>query len=150
MGMKNALLTERHRLLPGLPGVPGHMRSASGEQVGEEGGPEPPKAPAQAGNELVEPKLPAESASAQNQAPKSIGPPRFLKGKLVAMDCSLTPAAMLTVVSGAKTWKLHVRDCTHVIVIGADKFSCDWKDQKVAVNRETGEAMVEIISVEVQ
>jgi len=36
-------------------------------------------------------------------------------------------------------------------VIGADTFSCDWKDQKVAVNyRQTGEGEGDLISLELQ
>jgi hypothetical protein len=37
------------------------------------------------------------------------------------------------------------------VVIGADQISCDWKNQKVAVNyRQTGEGQGDIISLEVQ
>ena len=58
---------------------------------------------------------------------------------------------MLTVISGAKTWKLRVRDSAHALVIGADTFSCNWKNQKVAVNyRETGDTAGDVISIEVQ
>jgi tetratricopeptide (TPR) repeat protein len=78
-------------------------------------------------------------------------PAQFAKGKLVSVDCSATPAAVLIMTSGTKTLKLHVRDSKHVIVIGADAFSCAWANQKVAVNyRATGEAEGEVVSVEVQ
>lgn len=79
------------------------------------------------------------------------GPPRFIKGKLMAIDCSAPPSALLTLVAGTRSVKLHVRDSSHVIVIGADNFSCGWKDQKVAVNyRETGADAGDVISIEVQ
>jgi tetratricopeptide (TPR) repeat protein len=78
-------------------------------------------------------------------------PAEFIRGKLEAVDCSASPEAVLTVVSGAKTLKLHARDHALVIVIGADKFSCEWTNQKVAVNyRETAEDSGEIISIELQ
>ncbi len=78
-------------------------------------------------------------------------PGEFLKGQLVSVDCSAPPSAVLTVVSGGKTWKLHARDNTRVIVIGADRFSCGWTNQNVAVNyRETVEGAGEVISIEVQ
>ncbi|HUE51573.1 MAG TPA: tetratricopeptide repeat protein [Terriglobales bacterium] len=78
-------------------------------------------------------------------------PAEFIRGKLEAVDCSASPEAVLTVVSGAKTLKLHARDDALVIVIGADKFSCEWTNQKVAVNyRETAEDCGEIISIELQ
>ena len=81
----------------------------------------------------------------------STAPLKFLKGKLTSVDCSATPAALVTIISGAKTWKMHVRDSNHVIVIGADKFSCDWTNQKVAVNyreKSTGEG--DVVSLELQ
>jgi len=79
------------------------------------------------------------------------GPPKFLKGKLVSVDCSAPPAAILTVMSGSKTWKMKVSDSKHVIVIGADDFSCSWADQKVAVNyHETGEGEGSVMTVELQ
>jgi len=78
-------------------------------------------------------------------------PAEFVRGKLEAVDCSASSEAVLTVVSGAKTLKLHARDQALVIVIGADKFSCEWTNQKVAVNyRETAEDSGEIISIELQ
>ena len=78
-------------------------------------------------------------------------PAEFIRGKLEAVDCSASPEAVLTVVSGAKTLELHARDDALVIVIGADKFSCEWTNQKVAVNyRETAEDCGEIISIELQ
>lgn len=84
-------------------------------------------------------------------APKELSPVRFLKGKVTVVDCSSPPTAVLTVTSGAKTWKLHVRDSGHVVVIGADNLSCAWKNQNVAVNfRATGAADGDVVSVEVQ
>src|SRR5207302_9422733 len=63
----------------------------------------------------------------------STAPLTFLKGKLTSVDCSATPAALVTIISGAKTWKMHIRDSNHVILIGADKFSCAWTSQQAAV-----------------
>jgi len=146
-----ALAIARDAKLAAAAGVPVHIRSASGRQVEEEVGSGPPGSPVAAGNKVVSSKPPEESAPAENEAPKSVGPPKFLKGRLVAVDCPTAPGAVLTVISGAKTWKLHVRDSVHVIVIGADKFSCGWTNQRVAINyRESGEASGEIISVEIQ
>jgi hypothetical protein len=83
--------------------------------------------------------------------PKELPPVRFLKGKVTAVDCSSPPAAVLTVVSGTKTWKFQVKDSGHVVVIGGDTLSCAWKNQNLAVNyRATGEASGDVVSVEVQ
>jgi len=61
-------------------------------------------------------------------------PLHFLKGKLTAIDCSQPPQAVLTVVSGTKSAHFYVRDRDHLILIGADQFSCDWKGRNVAIN----------------
>jgi tetratricopeptide (TPR) repeat protein len=78
-------------------------------------------------------------------------PPSFLKGTIVSVDCSSPPVATLTVVSGGKTWKMQVSDSKHVLLIGADVFSCSWNKQKVALNyRETGAGAGRVVSIEVQ
>jgi len=58
----------------------------------------------------------------------------FIKGKLVAVDCSASPHAVLTVAVGGKSIRVHVADSAHVVVIGADEFSCAWAGKTVAVN----------------
>jgi hypothetical protein len=78
-------------------------------------------------------------------------PPSFLKGTIVSVDCSTPPRATLTVPSGGKTWKMQVADSKHVLLIGADNFSCSWSKQKVALNyRETGAGEGRVFSIEVQ
>jgi len=78
-------------------------------------------------------------------------PVRFMKGKLLSVDCSDAPRAVLTVTSGAKSVKLHVSDSAHVIVIGADELSCDWKNKSLAINyRERPDGAGDVVSLEVQ
>jgi len=78
-------------------------------------------------------------------------PSRYLKGTIVSVDCSSPPAATLTVISGGRSWTMQVSDSKHVLLIGADAFSCAWSKQKVALNyRETGVGMGRIVSIEVQ
>jgi cytochrome c-type biogenesis protein CcmH/NrfG len=78
-------------------------------------------------------------------------PPSFLKGTIVGVDCSSPPNATLTVVSSGKTWKMQVSDSKHVLLIGADVFSCSWSKQSVALNyRETGAGAGRVVSIEVQ
>jgi tetratricopeptide (TPR) repeat protein len=75
----------------------------------------------------------------------------FLKGTIVTVDCASPPMAILTVISGGKNWKMQVRDTGHVLVIGADRFSCAWSKQRVALNyRTTGDGAGNVISIEVQ
>jgi tetratricopeptide (TPR) repeat protein len=86
-----------------------------------------------------------------NVTPGSAGMIRFLKGTIVAVDCSSSPKAVMTVSATSKSWTMQVADIRHVLVMGADAFSCNWSKQKVAVNfRETGEATGSVFSIEIQ
>jgi len=94
------------------------------------------------------PEPPAEPAPVQVAAP---APTNFIKGKLTAIDCQDSPGATMTVVSGKATWSMHTANRDEMILIGADKFSCDWKNQSVAVNyRVSGSGSGEVISLELQ
>jgi Flp pilus assembly protein TadD len=76
---------------------------------------------------------------------------KYLKGTLLAVDCSSPPSAVLTVVSAGQTWKMKVANIEHAVVIGADKFSCSWKKQKVAFNYlPTAATEGNAITVEIQ
>jgi Tfp pilus assembly protein PilF len=79
-------------------------------------------------------------------------PVRFLKGKLLSVDCSDPKAAMLKLAVDTKTtWTFHIADRSHALVLGADTFSCSWTNQKVAINyRKTGETSGDVVSLEVQ
>jgi tetratricopeptide (TPR) repeat protein len=78
-------------------------------------------------------------------------PVRFMKGKLLSVDCAAAPSAILTVSSGGKTWKMTTRDSKKLVVIGADEFSCSWKNVNVAVNyRPTNDGQGQLVSVELQ
>ena len=76
---------------------------------------------------------------------------KFVKGKLLAVDCTQAPSAILTVAVGARVLKLRAPDYKAVTLIGADTFSCDWKSRAVAVNyRAGGTADGDLVSLEVQ
>jgi len=78
-------------------------------------------------------------------------PVRFIEGKLAAVDCSAAPQALLNVVAGGRSLKLHVGDSRHLVLIGADEFSCDWKNKSVALNyRERQDGDGDVVSLEVQ
>jgi tetratricopeptide (TPR) repeat protein len=83
--------------------------------------------------------------------PRTIGALQFLKGKIVSVDCSKPPEAMVTVLSGMTTYKMHVADSKSLLVIGEDQFSCEWRNRPAAVNyRVVGKNGGELVSVEVQ
>lgn len=78
-------------------------------------------------------------------------PVQFLKGKLLSVDCSKPPAAILTVTAKTKRIKLRTGDYKSLVLIGADEFSCGWKDRAVEVNyKASGEAGGDLVSLELQ
>jgi len=92
---------------------------------------------------------PAPPASpAKVQAARST---QFVRGTLTHVDCTTEPSVVLTVVSGSQTLELKVANKAHLILIGADKLSCSWTKQKVAVNyRENERGELSVISLEIQ
>jgi tetratricopeptide (TPR) repeat protein len=100
---------------------------------------------------------PAEEADTDHpdQPPAPPQPDRrtilFVKGKIVAVDCSQAPSAVLTVSAGAKVLKLRTENYKSLMVMGADEFSCDWKSRAAAVNyRAGGKADGDLVSVELE
>jgi predicted Zn-dependent protease len=97
----------------------------------------------------------AKRAAADNAA-KSTGPEdkrvtKFVKGRLLAVDCSKPPAAILTVAAGGASLKLRAADYKSLLLIGADDFSCDWRDRQVTVNyKPSGAADGDLVSLEVR
>jgi hypothetical protein len=78
-------------------------------------------------------------------------PVAFLKGKLIGVNCSAEPQAILEIKSANKTFHLRAKDRAKLPLIGAEQFSCAWKDKAVAVNyREVGEGAGDLISLEFQ
>jgi tetratricopeptide (TPR) repeat protein len=76
---------------------------------------------------------------------------QHLKGRLVAVDCSQPPSAILTVSAGTKVLKLRTEDYKSLMLIGADEFSCAWMSVPVAVNyRVGGKADGDLVSVELE
>ena len=65
-------------------------------------------------------------------------PIQYAKGKLISVDCSHAPAAILTVAVGAKSIKLRTPDYKALTLVGADQFSCAWTNQSVSVNYRAG------------
>jgi hypothetical protein len=97
------------------------------------------------------PSTPSQPEPGSPQITGVTGAAKFLHGKLLSVDCSAPPAATLMILAGSTTWSMRAANGNKAIVIGADQISCDWKNQKVAVNyRETGDRQADIISLEVQ
>jgi tetratricopeptide (TPR) repeat protein len=103
--------------------------------------------------ERPELRKPAEPQPEEGPTPVKVqvAPVRFVKGKLKSVDCAGGSQALLTVTTGAKSVQLQIRDKAHVILLGADEFSCAWKDKNVAINyRESANGNGEVMSLELQ
>ena len=119
----------------------------------------PETPPAQAKPDRAE-KDSGSDESSDDEAPKKSEPVaaapdrrpvRFLKGTLLAVDCSNAPGAILTFSARNKTLKLRVADYKSAVVVGADSFSCSWKNLHVAVNYKPGGTLDgDLVSVEVR
>ncbi|HET9309388.1 MAG TPA: hypothetical protein VFO46_25460 [Candidatus Sulfotelmatobacter sp.] len=83
----------------------------------------------------------AKREAAENAQHASTGDARstkFARGRLVSIDCSQSPAAILTLSSETGTLKLRTPDYKSLLLIGVDDFSCDWRDRQVTVNYKPG------------
>ena len=95
-------------------------------------------------------KRAAADKAAQTSGPEDKRPPKFLKGRLVDVDCSQAPAAILTVATGSAELKLRAADYKSLLLIGADDFSCEWHDRQVTVNyKPGGSTNGDLVSLEV-
>ena len=65
---------------------------------------------------------------------------KFVRGRLMAVDCSHPPSAILTVRSDQGTLKLRTTDYKSLLLIGADDFSCEWRDRQVTANYKSSSA----------
>jgi hypothetical protein len=83
-------------------------------------------------------KRAADAQAVQDVGKADTRPAKFLQGKLVSVDCSQSPAAVLTVASSGAVLKLRTADYKALLLIGADQFSCGWNNRSVSVNYKTG------------
>ena len=83
-------------------------------------------------------KRAAAQQTAQNSGPADRRPSKFVHGRLVSVDCSQSPGAVLTVTSGTTVLKLRTADYKSLLLLGADTFSCAWNDRAVSVNYKPG------------
>ncbi len=100
---------------------------------------------------------PAQREEPEPEPPKPAAPPpevrpiKYLKGTLTGIDCSTASEAVLTVVAAGTTWKMRTPDRSTLLLIGVDKFSCEWKNRRVLVNyRVAGPGKADLVSLELQ
>ena len=84
------------------------------------------------------------------ERPRDKRPILYVKGKIVSVDCSRSPAAVVTVLSGKRTLKLRSENYKALVLVGADEFSCEWRNQAASVNyKANGTAGGDLVSLEV-
>jgi tetratricopeptide (TPR) repeat protein len=77
-------------------------------------------------------------------------PVKFLKAMLISVDCSKSPAAVLSLSHAGQALKLRTPDYKSAAVIGAPEFSCAWKKMRVNVNyRARGKVSGDLVSIEI-
>ena len=97
-----------------------------------------------------EPDEPPASATPAEAGP-DMRKPQSLKGKLLNVDCSQPPAALVRVAAGGKVLKLRTEDYKSLLLIGSDNFSCEWRNMPVIVNfKAGGKADGDLVSLEAQ
>ena len=78
-------------------------------------------------------------------------PIKFLKAKLLRVDCSRSPEAILTFQAGERVVKLQTKDYHSVLLIGEEEFSCEWEGLPVNVNYKEGKkSLGDLVSLEVK
>jgi hypothetical protein len=93
----------------------------------------------------------AAAQATQPASPTDKRPAKFFQGRLVGVDCSQSPAAVLTVSSDGVVLKLRTANYNSLPLIGADSFSCEWNNRSVSVNYKPGGLSDgDLVSVEVR
>jgi Flp pilus assembly protein TadD len=104
------------------------------------------QAPAQPSVAAVNDELSVEGQAGPQIDRRSV---QFAKGRLVSVDCSQSPVAIVTFSTGAKRLKLRTENFKALTLIGADQFSCDWVNRAVSVNyRAGGKSDGDLVSLE--
>lgn len=112
-------------------------------------------APAAQGKTTVSSTPEADSDEEPEGAPSTQPAPdrrpiKFLKARLLHVDCTRAPSAVLTL-QGTRTMKFRTADYHALSLVGAETFSCDWRDIPVAINyRAGGESDGDLVSLEIQ
>jgi tetratricopeptide (TPR) repeat protein len=116
--------------------------------------PQPKLAPQKSPFDVLEEdaaKRNAAEKAAQSAGPEDKRTTKFVKGRLVGVDCSQTPAAVLTISAEGTTLKLRAQDYKSLLLIGVDDFSCDWRDRQVTVNyKPSGATNGDVVSLEMR
>jgi len=96
-------------------------------------------------------KRAAAEKAAQTGTKQDTRATKFFRGRLITVDCSTAPSAILTVTAEGVVLKLRAPDYKSLLLIGADNFSCEWTNLQVTVNYKPGGlADGDLVSLEVR
>jgi tetratricopeptide (TPR) repeat protein len=98
----------------------------------------PPPKPASSLAEDEEPASEEERTPRPSEAAPDRRKVQFVRGKLLSVDCSEDPVAVLRVAVGARTMKLRTDNYKNLLLVGDDQFSCHWQGISVLVNYKAG------------
>jgi tetratricopeptide (TPR) repeat protein len=77
-------------------------------------------------------------------------PVLFMKGTLIKVECTKPGEAVMTVSNGKRSLKLRTDNYKSLLLMGADEFSCSWRNRNISVNyKAAGPAAGDLVSVEV-
>ncbi|HEY3973400.1 MAG TPA: hypothetical protein VGM18_10370 [Candidatus Sulfotelmatobacter sp.] len=125
-----------------------------GIALGAGNGPQPKFAPQKSPFDVLEEDAARRAASdkaAQAAGPEDARSTKYLRGRLIAVDCTQAPAAVLSVNADGTVLKLRASDYKSLLLIGAENFSCDWRDRQVTVNyKPLGSTSGDLVSLEMR
>jgi len=125
--------------------------------------PQPSSSTSAARQQITAPQWQEKTAESPAEAPKPVvttqAKPKtapsnqkieFLKGEVLAVDCSKSPLVSLTVWSKGKSWIMYSPDVHQLMLIGVENFSCNWSNVKASLNyRLQADGRGELVSLEI-
>ena len=96
-------------------------------------------------------EMASDGASADDDGPKpDTRKVLYMYGPLQSVICT-SDVAVLKIRSGQKVINLRTDNYKKLLVMGADEFSCDWRDKKVLVNyKQGGKSDGDLVTLELQ
>ena len=95
------------------------------------------------------PSVPPPKIAASPEVP-AIGVPQNLSGPPGCRRLLEAPTAILTVHSDKRTLKLRTADYKSLLLIGADDFSCEWRDRPITANFKSSGSGGDLVSLEMR
>ncbi len=75
---------------------------------------------------------------------------QYMRGTLVSVDCSQSPAATIRIKGDGKLWEFRTPDRSKMLLIGVDSFDCGWKNRRALVNfKASGPNSGDLLSLEI-